>query len=105
MKRALKFLLLLPIVVIAVALSIANRHDVLFSLDPFAEAEPALSVTVPLYWLLFGAVALGVVFGGVAAWIRQGRWRKAYRRDHAEMERLRKAAEERTAAPAPDRAP
>ncbi|MGV8839584.1 MAG: LapA family protein [Bauldia sp.] len=104
MKRALRFLLLLPIVIIAVALSIANRHEVLFSLDPFAEGAPAVSVTVPLYWLLFGAVALGVVFGGVAAWLRQGRWRKAYRRDHAEVERMRKTAEERTAAQSQDRA-
>jgi uncharacterized membrane protein YciS (DUF1049 family) len=105
MKRALKFVLLLPIIVIAVALSIANRHDVMFSLDPFAETDPTLSVTVPLYWLLFGAVALGVLIGGVAAWLRQGRWRKAARREHAEIERLRRAAEERaSAAPTADRA-
>jgi hypothetical protein len=104
MKRALRFVLLLPIIAVAVALSIANRHDVLFSLDPFAEADPTLSVTVPLYWLLFGAVATGVLVGGVAAWLRQSRWRKAARRDHAEIERMRRAAEERTAtAPPPDR--
>jgi uncharacterized membrane protein YciS (DUF1049 family) len=104
MKRALRFVLLLPVVILAVALSIANRHDVLFSLDPFAEGEPAVSVTVPLYWLLFGAVAIGVLFGGVAAWLRQSRWRKAARRDRAELERMRRAAEERSAAQSSDRA-
>ncbi|MCW5714639.1 MAG: LapA family protein [Bauldia sp.] len=104
MKRALKFALLLPIVVLAVALSIANRHEVVFSLDPFAETDPTLSVTVPLYWLLFGAVAIGVLFGGIAAWLRQSRWRRAARRDHAEIERMRRAADERAAAgPAADR--
>jgi len=94
MKRAAKLLLLLPIIIVAVALSVANRHEVLFSLDPFTSEAPALSVTTPLYWLLFGAVAVGVVLGGLATWLRQGRWRRSARHDHAELERLRRANEQ-----------
>ncbi|MGD9737787.1 MAG: LapA family protein [Bauldia sp.] len=93
MKRALKLLLLLPIVIVVVALSVANRHTVLFSVDPFAETDPALSVNVPLFWLLFGALAIGVLLGGVAAWLRQGKWRRAARHDHAELERMKRTAE------------
>jgi uncharacterized integral membrane protein len=105
MKRAAKLLLLIPIVVVAVAIAVANRHRVTFSLDPFAEANPALSIDLPLFWLLFAALVLGVLLGGVATWLRQGKWRKAARRDHAELERAQRAAERNrppTALPAPE---
>ncbi len=93
MKRAARLLVILPFVVVAVALSVANRQHVTFSLDPFAAENPALSVTLPLFWLLFAALALGVIFGGLATWLRQGKWRRAARRDHAEAERLKRAAD------------
>ena len=104
MKRAAKLLLLVPIVIIAVAIAVANRHRVTFSLDPFAEANPALSIDLPLYWLLVGALILGVLLGGIATWFRQGKWRKAARRDHAELERAKRAADRNrppTALPSP----
>jgi uncharacterized integral membrane protein len=104
MKRAAKLLLLIPIIIIAVAIAVANRHRVTFSLDPFAEADPALSIDLPLFWLLFGALAIGVILGGLATWLRQGKWRKAARRDHAELERAKRAADRNrppTALPSP----
>ena len=104
MKRAAKLLLLVPIIIIAVAIAVANRHRVTFSLDPFAEANPALSLDLPLFWLLFGALAIGVLLGGIATWLRQGKWRKAARRDHAELERAKRAADRNrppTALPSP----
>jgi uncharacterized integral membrane protein len=104
MKRAVRLLLLAPIIIVAVAIAVANRHRVTFSLDPFAEANPALSVEVPLFWLLIGALILGVLLGGIATWLRQGKWRKAARRDHAELERAKRAADRNrppTALPSP----
>jgi uncharacterized integral membrane protein len=104
MKRAAKLLLLVPIIIVAVAIAVANRHSVTFSLDPFAETNPALSIDLPLFWLLFGALALGVLLGGIATWLRQAKWRKAARRDHAELERAKRAADRNrppTALPTP----
>lgn len=101
MTRALKLLLLLPIIIIVVTLAVANRHTVLFSLDPFADPDPALVIDVPLFWLLFGALGVGILLGGVAAWLRQGKWRRAARHDHAELERIKRAAEPPRAVPLP----
>ncbi len=53
-----------PAVVIAGALAIANRQSVVFSLDPFSSDHPALAFSLPLYLLMFFALALGIVLGG-----------------------------------------
>jgi uncharacterized integral membrane protein len=99
MKRAVKLILLIPVVVLLVALSVANRAPVVFSLDPFGGDDPALSFEIPLYWLLFAAAAIGLLVGGVATWIGQSKWRRAARHDHAEIERLRREGERSRSAP------
>lgn len=88
MKRFLFLVILVPLAVVVVVLSVANRHAVVLSLDPFAAGAPALSVTAPLFVVLFIALALGVVLGGIATWLRQGRWRRRARIEHAEAARL-----------------
>ncbi len=93
MKRAIKLLLLIPVVVVVVALSVANRHSVTFSIDPFGGNDPTFSYSIPLYWLLFAALAVGVVIGGVAAWAGQSKWRRAARHEHAEIERIKREQE------------
>ena len=55
-----------PAVVIAGALAIANRQDVVFSLDPFSADHPALAFRLPLYLLLFVILGLGILLGGMA---------------------------------------
>jgi hypothetical protein len=93
MLRFLKALILLPVAVAVVLLAVANRGPVTFSLDPFADGVPALAVVLPLYALLFAAVALGVVIGGIAAWSVQGKHRRARRSQGRELDRLRSEAE------------
>lgn len=95
--RFLKGLVLLPVAVVVVLLAVANRGPVLLSFDPISEA-PVLSLTLPLYAILFGAVALGVIVGGSSAWIAQGANRRAQRRHRREAERLRAEAERLRAA-------
>ena len=89
----LKGLLLLPVAVAVVLLAVANRGPVLLSLDPVSTGTPQLSVTLPLYVLLFAALAIGVVVGGIASWLAQGRHRRAGRHYRRELSHLRHEAD------------
>ena len=60
MVRFLKSLVLLPIAILVILVAVANRDPVRLSLDPFSP-DPVFSVMLPLYAILFGAVALGIV--------------------------------------------
>ena len=93
MKRVFRWLVFVPVAVILVAFSIANRAWVTVSLDPFRPDNPVLSFTAPLFWVLFVVLAIGILVGGAAAWLRQGKWRRAAR----EAERLRRDAMARRA--------
>ena len=76
--RASTLLLLIPTVVIAAVIAVANRAPVRLSLDPFSDTHPALVVQMPLYVLIFAAVLLGVFLGGMAVALhRAGRGRAA----------------------------
>ena len=114
MRALLKALLLLPVAIVVVLLAVANRGPVTLSLDPFSGEVPEVAFRVPLYALLFGAVILGTLIGGIASWLAQGRHRRSRReakrevgRLKAETERLRQRAEANAASgpalPAPSR--
>jgi uncharacterized integral membrane protein len=100
MRRVLFLVVLVPLAIVIVILSVANRGDVTFSFDPF-NAVPALSATAPLYVFLFLALALGIVIGGNATWFRQGKWRRFARAERAEVERLRQENDRLRAAQTP----
>lgn len=84
-----KALLLLPIAVLVVLMAVANRGPVTLSLDPFSREAPEIAFTLPLFAVIFGAVMLGVVIGGMGAWLTQGKHRRAERRYKREARRLR----------------
>lgn len=92
MRTFLKLVLLGPIVVVAVLLAVANRGAVRIVLDPFA-SDTAAGIDVPLFALLLGFLTLGVVLGGVGAWLSQHRHRKAARSFRREAERQRAEAD------------
>lgn len=89
----LKALILLPVALLVILLAIANRAPATLSLDPFAKGAPELAVTAPLYGLLLAAVALGVVIGGVGAWLSAGDRRRSGRAARREAKRLRTEAD------------
>jgi uncharacterized integral membrane protein len=89
MRRFLALFVLLPIAVVVVALSVANRDEVAFSLDPIHGAAAGWAIRAPLFAMLFAAVIFGVVIGGVATWIGQAGWRRAARAERANADRLR----------------
>lgn len=85
MARFLSILIGLPLSILIIALAVSNRREVLVSLDPFSPNAPVLSLTMPLYAVIFGALIVGVVLGGGITWLRQGRFRREARRARREL--------------------
>ena len=92
MRTFLKVLILLPLGILLVLLAVANRAPVSLSLDPVARS-PDLAVTLPLCVVIFAALTLGILIGGIAAWQAQAKHRKAARRYRREASHLRSDAE------------
>jgi uncharacterized integral membrane protein len=99
LNRFLLIVVFVPLAVILIALAVANRDPVAFTLDPFNSGNPALTLRLPLFIFLFLAVAIGMIVGSMATWIRQGRYRKLARQRGAEAENLRQAISRAPAAP------
>jgi uncharacterized integral membrane protein len=89
MTRFLKALILLPIAIVVVLFAVANRAPVRLSFDPFSKGEPEISTTLPLFAVTFAAMIVGVLIGGVAAWLAQAKHRRLERRYRREARRLR----------------
>jgi uncharacterized integral membrane protein len=89
MRKLVTFVVLIPLAVIIVMFAVANRAPVAVSFDPFSPMQPALALQMPMVVLAFILVGLGVVIGGIAAWLRQHRWRRRARCAEAEARDLR----------------
>lgn len=89
MRKFLTALIVIPLGLILVTFAVANRHFVTVSFDPFMAADPALSVTLPLFLVLILVAAAGVIAGGCAVWFGQRHWRRAARRHEADARAAR----------------
>src|SRR6516162_4742739 len=108
LRKLIAVLILVPLAVLFVAFAVANRQSVVVSFDPFDASHPAFALPVPLFALLLAALLAGVVIGGIAAWMRQSKWRRAARLAQGEARALNAELEElkeRTGAPAREPAP
>lgn len=92
-RKLVVALILVPLGIVIVMFAVANRQAVTVSFDPFSAAQPAFSLTVPLFLLVFALVICGVIVGGIAAWLRQAKWRRAARLLEADMRRLHREIE------------
>jgi uncharacterized integral membrane protein len=93
MRRTLALLIAIPTAIILVLLAVANRAPVTLSLDPFAREVPAVSFTAPFFVFLLLAAMAGVLLGGIATWLRQGRHRRLERQYRRDAERYRSESE------------
>ena len=98
-RKIIAAVILVPLAVIIIAFAVANRQIVTVSLDPFSAEHPAASLTPPLFALVIVLLILGVLIGGIAAWLRQSKWRRTARRLereiadlHIEIEALKRIA-------------
>jgi uncharacterized integral membrane protein len=89
MRRVLAWIILAPVATIALLFALANRGWVTVSVDPFSQAAPAYAVELPLFLVMFGALIMGVLIGGVAVWFGRLRWQMAAHRAEREAARLR----------------
>ena len=72
--RVSTYVIGIPVAIAAAAIAVANRDAVWFNLDPFDRQNPAVSVYMPLFLLLFLVFGAGILFGWAAAvWTRRGR--------------------------------
>ena len=71
--KLLRWIVLPPVIVLAMAIAVANRAPVTFSLDPFDPETPALGLDVPLFLIILGSVFLGILIGGMGAWAQARR--------------------------------
>lgn len=91
-NRLLLVVIFIPLAVVLIALAVANRESVAFTLDPFNPGNPALTLQLPLFVLLFLALVIGLLVGSAATWLKQGRYRKLARQRGEEVRSLRDAA-------------
>jgi len=89
MRGFAKAIILVPLALIAIAFAIGNRGNVSVSFDPFSSEAPGYAIETPLFIVVFVALILGVLLGGIATWFGQGRYRRAARMHRRDVERLR----------------
>jgi uncharacterized membrane protein (DUF106 family) len=87
-RRIVSTLVLVPLAIVLIAFAVANRQTVVVSLDPFDHANPALSISLPLFGLVLIVIIAAVIVGGIAAWLRQSKWRHAARLAQEQVQAL-----------------
>jgi uncharacterized integral membrane protein len=96
-RKIVTALIVGPLAVVIIAFAVANRQMVTVSFDPFSSVSPAYAATLPLFAVVFAVLILGVLVGGIAAWIRQSKWRRMARKREAELRALQQEVDLRNA--------
>lgn len=81
LHKLITLVITLPLAIILIVLSVANRSPVEVTLDPINPGNPFLTASIPLFILLLIAVIVGVVIGSVVTWFKQGKNRRAMRKE------------------------
>ncbi|QPF84836.1 LapA family protein [Bradyrhizobium genosp. L] len=89
MRKFLTAVVVIPLALIFIIFAVANRHFVTVSFDPFNSTTPLIAATLPLFVVIITSAILGVIAGGMATWLRQGRWRRAARQHEADARHVR----------------
>lgn len=93
LKTVLKLLVVVPLALLAMLFAIANKSVVSVSLDPFSADKPAYMVQMPVFVLIFSVLMVGIVVGGVASWLAQGKVRRSQRLLRRQAQDLRSQTE------------
>ena len=96
-RKIVTTIIVVPLAAVIIAFAVANRQAVTVSFDPFSATAPAYAATLPLFAVIFAVLILGVLIGGIAAWLGQGKWRRSARKLDAELRALRQETDLRHA--------
>jgi uncharacterized integral membrane protein len=96
LRRIVWFFVAFPVAILLITLAVANRHGVRLVLDPFRPGDPVISLLLPFYAYLLGALLVGVVIGGAATWMTQAGWRRSARQRAADAHRWQAEADRLT---------
>ncbi len=85
--KLVKLVIFVPLAIILIVLSVANRQDVTLALNPFEPQDQLLSFSAPFFVFLFAALIVGLIAGSMATWFAQGKHRKKARAGKREADR------------------
>jgi uncharacterized integral membrane protein len=100
-RTLLTAVVLVPLGVLILLFALANRQWISVSLDPFSAQDPAVAVSLPVFFVVLFALMAGVVIGGVATWLSQAKWRREARRHQATLRRVLSESAPRKPRPEP----
>lgn len=89
--RFIRLLFVITMAVILIAVALANRDMVTLNLFPAnldQYVSGTWSITLPLFLVIFGAFAIGIIFGLVWEYLREAQIRREARHRSAEVARL-----------------
>jgi uncharacterized integral membrane protein len=100
MKSILRVIVFVPLALIILFFSMANRGSVRIGLDPFAPSDGSgPSFEAPIFLVVLASMAIGVLAGGISSWLGHLSVRRAAkvaraeaRKTRVEIEKLRQQA-------------
>jgi uncharacterized integral membrane protein len=93
MRKLVLVVFTIPLAIILIALSVANRAPVLATLDPFNPGNPALSFSLPLFAIVLAAMMVGVVLGSLLTWVKQGKHRSRAKTEASRADAIKREAD------------
>jgi hypothetical protein len=93
MRRLVALVFTIPLAIVLIALSVANRAPVIATVDPFNPGNPALSFSVPLFALVLAALMIGVVLGSFLTWLNQGKHRSRAKLEASRSDAIKREAD------------
>nr|CAD6426131.1 hypothetical protein REQ54_02834 [Rhizobium sp. Q54] len=101
LKKILTLVILVPLGILLIVLSVANRQSVTLALNPFRPEDSVLSLTGPFFLFLLLSLILGMLIGSIGTWWTQGRYRRQARIEAREAVKWQAEADrQKTQAPA-----
>jgi uncharacterized integral membrane protein len=88
MVRFLKTLILLPVTGLILVFAVSNRQTASLSLWPLP-----YEIDTPVFFLVLAPLALGILLGGVAAWMAGGRTRRLARERARQIKALERPSQ------------
>ena len=93
MRRLILVVFTIPLAVILIALSVANRASVVATIDPFNSGNPALNFSIPLFAIVLAALIIGVLLGSFLTWVNQGKHRNRAKLEAGRADAIRREAD------------